>query len=310
MTIKELHNRLEDAFDVVGMIDKKTYLNALEKADKQLPTLPYETICVVALAYPKRIIKHTKTHLVPSFYTFGTDYHLVLKNRMKTILDRFEVNYTFGVDNHPYDERLAATLAGIGFFGKNQLIINKTYGSYMFLGIINIDLKLEKDIILTVDDDCGDCTICLSACPTQAITASGYDVSKCISFYNQSKRELTSFEMDKNYCLFGCDICQMVCPKNIKKGTVIHPEFELSGKEMVSIMSLFSDSEKTFKAQYENMAYLWKGKTMLMRNALLILNKQKNTLYNDLIESSIHKYTMPWYQNTAIKVLNNLKKEE
>lgn len=307
MTLEALKQRLSESFDLFGLIDKETYQSALKKKGKDSLDIPYDTIAVIGLSYPRRTIKHSLSHLVPSFYTFGQDYHEVLSNRVKQVFKDSPINYSYGIDNHPHDERLAAVLAGLGFFGKNQLIINDTYGSYIFLGMIFIDMKLSNPFVLEVLDDCGDCHICIDACPTGAIKESGYEMSKCISHFNQTKRPLTEFEMSKNYALFGCDICQMVCPKNINKGKKIHPEFELSGKEAVSVIDLFTLSDKAFKLKYQNMAYLWKGKTLLMRNALLVLNKTKNTLYNELIEASLMKYDMPWYQDTAQKVLKNLK---
>lgn len=120
---------------------------------------------------------------------------------------------------------------------------------------------------------------------------------------------MTDHEIQANYSLFGCDICQMVCPKNINKGIKVHPEFELSGKEMVSITDLFQFSEKEFNAQYTHMSYLWKGKTILMRNALTLLLKQNNRQYNDLIETSLKKQNASWYKETAIKILDKLKNE-
>ena len=87
---------------------------------------------VLGLSYPRRTLKHTDTHLVPSFYTFGKDYHLVLKRRIEEVMKPLNLKYISGVDNHPHNERLAAVLSGVGYFGKNQLIINKDYGTYMF----------------------------------------------------------------------------------------------------------------------------------------------------------------------------------
>ncbi|MDY0210880.1 MAG: DUF1730 domain-containing protein [Acholeplasma sp.] len=307
MTLEALKKILSDSFDVFGVMHKETYEKAMIEKEKPFPIIPYQTIVVVGITYPRRTLKHTKTHLVPSFYTFGQDYHEVLKTRIERCFEGLKVPYSYGVDNHPHDERLAAVLAGIGFFGKNQLIINDTFGSYLFLGMVFVDLKIDREFILEVIDDCKDCRICLDACPTKAISETGYEVSKCISHYNQTKRLLSDFEMDKNYALFGCDICQMVCPKNVKKGQKVHKEFELSGKEMVSIEDLFTLSEKQFKEKYAHMAYLWKGKTLLMRNALMLMNKSKNDLYYNLIESTLTKYSMPWYHETAKKVLKNLK---
>ena len=304
----ELYQAFQTQFDVVGVIRTKKYLEKAKSLGIIVPECNYQTMVVLGLAYPKRTIKHTKTHLVPSFYTFGQDYHTVLKDRIKDVMKDLPYPYELGVDNHPHDERLAATLAGIGYFGKNQLIINSEYGTYMFLGIVFIDIELLNEIVLDIHDDCGTCTKCIDACPVKALSEKGFEINLCMSHYNQAKRVLSDGEVDSNYALFGCDICQMVCPKNINKGIKTHPEFELSGKELVSVTDLFTDSDQVFKKKYEDMSYLWKGKTILMRNALTILLKKKNTLYNDLIEQSLHKYKMPWYQDTATRILEKLKK--
>ena len=309
MTSTELKELFETQFDVCGIIHTKRYIKEAQKMGKNVPSVDYQTMVVVGLAYPMRFFKHTNTHLVPSFYTFGSDYHQVLKNRIDKVMKNLPYAYQLGVDNHPHHERLAATLAGVGYFGKNQLIINKDLGTYMFLGIVFIDMSLENEYILEITDDCGTCRKCIDACPPGALFEGGFNVEHCMSHYNQTKKVLSDDEIDLNYSLFGCDICQMVCPKNIKKGTKVHVEFELSGKEMVSIVDLFANSEKGFKEKYSDMSYLWKGKTILMRNALTILHKQKNSNYNDLIELSILRHHAPWYQETAMKVLDKLKQK-
>lgn len=307
MTVEELNQRLSKHFDVVGIISTARYLEEARKMNKIVPDEIYPTMVVVGLAYPMRIIKHTSTHLVPSFYTFGSDYHLSMKNRIDHVMQEIGLPYKLGVDNHPHDERLAAVLAGIGFFGKNQLIINQTLGSYFFLGIILIDHTFNHEFMLDVTDDCGTCRKCIDACPTHALEEGIYHMDKCMSHYNQEKRILNEDEILANYALFGCDICQMVCPKNINKGKKVHPEFEISGKEMVSIVDLFTDSEKTFREKYQDMSYLWKGKTILMRNAAMLLLRHKNTQYNDLIEKTLEKHETTWYKDTVDPILNQLK---
>ncbi len=307
MTSKALRALFLEKFDVVGVIKSKTYIEEAKKMNKHYQDILYPTMVVLGLSYPKRIIKPTKTHLVPSFYTFGSDYHTVLKNRIKNVMDPLNIKYSLGVDNHPYDERLAAVLAKVGYFGKNQLIINKTYGTYMFLGVVFFDVEIDEEFILDIDDDCGTCRKCISACPTNALFDGGYDMHKCISFYNQEKIDLTEEQMEANYQLFGCDICQLVCPKNINKGQKVHPEFELSGKEMVSIMDLFELSNKDFSKKYDHMSYLWKGKTILLRNALMVMLRQKETTYIEQIEQSMDDLKPSWYLSTASKVLKRLK---
>jgi epoxyqueuosine reductase len=294
---------------LVGIIRTKDYLESARQMGKNVIQETYPTMVVLGLSYPKRTLKHTHTHLVPSFYTFGKDYHLVLKDRMMSVLNDLGIEYKLGVDNHNHDERLAATLAGLGFFGKNQLIINETYGSYFFLGLVFLNVEIESELKLTVNDDCGTCRKCIDACPTNALSEQGYRMDLCMSHYNQSKRILTDLEMDANYSLFGCDICQMVCPKNIQIVKQTHPEFELSGKEMVSIVDLFTDSEKTFKDKYADMPYLWKGKTVLMRNALLIIKRLNMKEHIDLIASGPDKSSILWYQDTLDRVLKALKED-
>ncbi len=308
MDSKVLEEAFLKRFDAVGIIKTSLYLEKARSLGIKVPHVDYPTLVVLGLAYPKRIIKHTKTHLVPSFYTFGSDYHTVLKNRIKDVMKTIEYPYLPGVDNHPHDERLAATLSGIGYFGKNQLIIHPEFGTYLFLGMVFIDVSIDKEMVMDVADDCGTCRICIDSCPVQALSEQGFDMNRCMSHYNQSKRMLSDAEINDNYALFGCDICQMVCPKNIHKGTKTHPEFELNGKEMVRVVDLFTDSDRVFRKKYEEMSYLWKGKTILMRNALMVLLKNKNTLYNDLIEQSLDQYKMPWYQDTAIRILEKLKR--
>jgi epoxyqueuosine reductase len=303
----QIHKVFKNEFDVVGVIKTDRYLSEAKKRGLIVPSESFKTLVVLALAYPKRIIHNSKTHLVPSFYTFGSDYHVVLKNRILKAMLNLPYKFNLGVDNHPHNERLAAVLAGIGFFGKNQLIINKDFGSYIFLGMVFIDTELDQEIINEVNDDCGDCVKCLQACPTKAITETGFEKDKCISYYNQAKRNLTDKEMTANYALFGCDICQVVCPKNIEKGKTIHPEFELNGKEKVSIKDLFTLSDKEFRNTYSNMSYLWKGKTILMRNAAILLAKHKNNLYNELLAKSISEKSPNWYVDSALKALTKLK---
>lgn len=307
MKTKDIFQAFSKAFDVVKIIKTDTYLNEATRMGKNVPHEKYPTMVVLGLAYPMRIIKHTPTHFVPSFYTFGQDYHDVLKNRIISAMREIPYDYKMGVDNNHHDERLAAVVSGLGYYAINQLIINKDFGSYIFLGVVFIDMKIDETTFFEPLDDCGDCHRCIDACPTKAISEKGFDVEACMSHYNQAKIVLNETQQMSNYSLFGCDICQMVCPKNIHKGTVIHPEFELSGKEMVSIVDIFCDSEKTFNEKYCNMAYLWKGKTMLMRNACMLLYRHNNQTYLPLIKDTLKKAYPSWYLEIAKKVVHKLE---
>ena len=178
---------------------------------------------VISLAYNYYSEEKQKDTEAPkiSLYAYGKDYHKVVK---KKLLYLFEwIKSTFGdvdgrvfVDSAPVLERDWAKRSGIGWVGKNTLLINPKKGSYFFLAEIIIDLDLHYDDPIT--DYCGTCTRCIDACPTEAISPHGYfmDGSKCISYLTIELKDAIPTEFsDKmaNY-MFGCDICQQVCPWN------------------------------------------------------------------------------------------------
>lgn len=153
-------------------------------------------------------------------YAYGTDYHFVIKDKLKTLLEELkqeigEINGRIFVDSAPVMERQWAAKSGIGWRGKNSLLINKNMGSFFFLAELIIDLELEPDG--PAKDYCGTCTRCLDTCPTEAILSPGVlDGSKCISYLTiELKNEIPSaFKEKTEGWIFGCDICQDVCPWN------------------------------------------------------------------------------------------------
>lgn len=304
--IKELRRAFENEFDLVGIIKTEEYLKEAKKLNINVPNEDYPTAFVLGLAYPKRIISASRNTCTASIYTYGEDYHHVLNRKIRKIMSDYSVKYWAGVDSHHHNERLAAVLAGLGFFGKNQLVINNRYGSFIFLGLVFVNLECDLEVKLEVNDQCGDCRICLDACPTKALQADGYDILKCISNYNQAKNVLDEEQIKHNYCLLGCDICQLVCPKNKNLKISNHDDFALTGKELVYYEDLFLLSEKTFRLKYQDMAYLWKGKTILMRNALTLLLRSKNVNYNHLVKASLTPDKPLYYLSLAQKIYEDL----
>lgn len=155
-----------------------------------------------------------------SKYAYGEDYHFVIKDKLKLLLQFIqeeigEVNGRVFVDSAPVMDKAWAVRSGLGWMGKNTNLINKKHGSFFFIAELIIDLELEVD--LPVLDHCGTCTACIDACPTQAIVAP-YEVdgSKCISYYTIELKDSIPNEMkDKmDEWIFGCDVCQDVCPWN------------------------------------------------------------------------------------------------
>jgi epoxyqueuosine reductase len=154
-------------------------------------------------------------------YAYGEDYHFVLKKKLKSLLQFMrdnigEVNGRCFTDSAPVLERDWAKRAGLGWTGKNTLLLRPGAGSYFFLAELILDLDLEPDAPMR--DHCGTCRRCIEACPTNAISPEGYllDASKCISYLTIELREAIpdAFRGKMENWFFGCDICQEVCPWN------------------------------------------------------------------------------------------------
>lgn len=164
-----------------------------------------------------------------SKYAYGTDYHDVIKNKLKQLLQLInenigEVHGRGFVDSAPVLDRAWAKKAGLGWIGKNANLISKKTGSFFFLAELIVDLELEYDVEPTADH-CGTCTRCIDACPTEAIVGPAIvDGSKCISYLTiELKNEIPKDFKDKmDGWMFGCDICQDVCPWN--RFSIIHNE--------------------------------------------------------------------------------------
>ncbi len=156
-----------------------------------------------------------------SQYAYGKDYHFVVKQKLKTLLNwiQEEIGEVYGrcfVDSAPVLERDWAKRSGVGWVGKNTLLIHPKQGSFFFLAELIIDLELDTDH--PIRDHCGTCTRCIDACPTEAISPEGYfmDGSKCISYLTIELKEAIpeEFKGKMDNWMFGCDICQQVCPWN------------------------------------------------------------------------------------------------
>jgi epoxyqueuosine reductase len=182
-------------------------------------------ISLVYNYYPEKdLAKNTDENETPPLkiakYAYGEDYHFVIKDKLKEFLDRIqkaigEVHGRAFVDSAPVLERTWAQKSGIGWIGKNSLLLNRSMGSFFFLAELIVDLDLTEDG--PIKDYCGTCTACMDACPTEAITQPYVvDGSKCISYFTiELKEEIPSSVKGKfENWIFGCDICQDVCPWN------------------------------------------------------------------------------------------------
>jgi len=171
--------------------------------------------------YPQQKLPESADNLKIAKYAYGEDYHFVIKDKLKEFLECLkeeigEVSGRVFVDSAPVMERQWAQKSGLGWKGKNSLLLNKTSGSFFFLAELIIDLPLAYDNP-TTKDYCGTCTRCIDACPTDAILQDNLiDGSKCISYLTIELKDAIpdDFKGKMKNWVFGCDICQDVCPWN------------------------------------------------------------------------------------------------
>jgi len=242
------------------------------------PRILYEnakTIIVVLLNYFPKETQHDLNAPVLSKYAYGIDYHFVLKEKLNELL-RFintEIKACNGrafVDSAPVLERAWAKRAGLGWIGKNSMLISKKKGSFFFIGELVLDIELPYADIKLVKNHCGNCTRCIDACPTQAIVANGViDARKCISYQTIENRG----DIDKSLKgkfenrIFGCDICQDVCPWNSKPEPHNELNFEPHPKLLQLTKEDWHNIEKpVFNELFKNSAVKRTGFKGIKRN--------------------------------------------
>jgi len=197
-----------------------------------------------------------------SKYAYGTDYHLVIKDKLFELL-RFiseqigEISGRAFVDSAPVLDRAWARRSGIGWIGKNSNLISKKSGSFFFLAELIVDLELEYDSPFEADH-CGTCTRCIDACPTEAILSPFIiDAKKCISYLTIELREEIpdNFNDKMDNWMFGCDICQDVCPWNKFSAPHSEPQFQPSENLLNMKRADWLDiTEDVFKTLFKNSA--------------------------------------------------------
>jgi epoxyqueuosine reductase len=253
-----------------------------------------KTIIVIIFPYQHRD-EHlrNKRHIV-SRSSWGIDYHLVIQENLKQIStylsNHYKANSITLVDNHMLHDRHMAMLAGLGHPGKNTLLINKTYGSFFFISSILTDIELDENEYNEEKpkDICGTCNKCLRACPTDAISEERYiNAKRCLAYITQSKELIEDEFIDKlSKFTFGCDFCQLACPYNKDIETDIFYKFQPIGKEVINVKNLYDLSNKEFKKQYGDLSGSFRGKNVLLRNALVISantnNKEDLSVINEI----------------------------
>ncbi|MEE0944195.1 MAG: QueG-associated DUF1730 domain-containing protein [Clostridia bacterium] len=203
-----------------------------------------------------------------SLYARGEDYHYVAERKLKELCGILESGgYTAKAycDTGALCDRHLAYLAGLGFMGKNRCLINTDYGSYTFIGYILTDAEIEESKPLNFS--CMDCGECIRACPGGALSEKGLDSSKCASYISQKKGALSAEEEEiirKSGSVWGCDICQVVCPHNKTAKLTDIEEFRINLIESIGLN--MADSNREFKKKYQNRAFSWRGYEVIKRN--------------------------------------------
>ena len=215
-------------------------------------------------------------------YARGRDYHRLMKRRMRNLVlalgDSLESGLAarWYVDDGPMLDRAAAARAGLGWFGKNTNILTAELGSWVFLGQIVTDLDLEPDPPLK--KTCGSCVKCIDACPTGAIVAPYViDNSRCISYLTIENRGPIPEELRPKMLdwVFGCDICQEVCPVNRKQRPTGEAAFSRQDMASVDLVEILEMTEEAFRERFAGTPVMRAKRTGLQRNACVALGNRR-----------------------------------
>lgn len=212
-------------------------------------------------------------NIIPNLarYTWGDDYHDVARKYLTQIIDFLKksepnANFEIHVDTSPLADRKMAIEAGLGFIGKNRCFIHPKFGSYVSIASILTSIPLPADA--PMNKTCLNCGACLQACPGQALQENRFCFENCKSYITQKKGEFTKTElaiMRKTPLIFGCDVCQEVCPHNRQAQSTPIPEFQ-NILTHIEESELNSMTNKEFKIKYGHKAFAWRGKKVLLRN--------------------------------------------
>ena len=239
-----------------------------------------KSVIVVLKNYSPKEFPFEQQKLKISRYALGKDYHDVVKLKLKQLLDQINqqmgpINGRCFVDSAPVMEKSWAVEAGLGWIGRNSLLLNKSLGSYFFIGEIIIDIELSYDT--PIKPFCGTCTACITACPANAIVSpSIIDSKRCISYHTiENKGEIPEIVSENmNGWVFGCDICQEACPWNKKLHSHQEVEFEpIQGMIEIKDNDWASLNESEFNIIFKNSAIKRTGYAGMMRNTSVSLNE-------------------------------------
>lgn len=260
-----------------------------------------QSIISIALNYYSQDkIAYDKSHQGNiSNYAWGKDYHKMMTKRLKRLAKWIESDFPaktkFYVDTGPILERSYAQKAGLGWIGKNTCLINRSYGSWIFLGEIITDLNLKPDS--EESDHCGTCTRCIDACPTDALVGGrNLDANRCIAYLTIEKRGLIpeNFRSEIGNHLAGCDICQDVCPWNARPIQTGYPEFFPRENRMnPDLDQLTKMNEDEFQNTFLASPIKRLKHQGMIRNAVIAMGNSKNKKFIEALNTLQEKSNDP-----------------
>lgn len=272
---EELKKVLEDKVN-------KNLITGMEEPDIEKRINPKlimkDASSIIVCAIPYYVGEKYESNI--SMYCHGLDYHLVIKEKLNKICEEIKskdekFEYKIFADNGPLVDRYLAYLAGLGYYGINNNLITDKYGSYVFIGYIVNNYNLEPDEKL--NKNCMKCNKCVKYCPGNAILGN-YELNpkRCLSYITQKKDEFSEEEkilIRDNKKVFGCDICQDVCPHNKRISKTEINEFIDNQITKLEYEEINSISNKEFKRRYGDRAFSWRGKNIIKRNMEIILEE-------------------------------------
>lgn len=309
-SIKEQHKKGHQSGFEHKVLEERIYPEKIFENPK--------SIISIALAYPSEIKnppKHIRGERRGEFAraSWGTDYHFVLQDYldrlvqyMKILFDK-DIEFKSMVDTGELIDVAVAARAGIGFIGKNGLLITKEYGSYIYLGEIITNIPFESD--LRVDYDCGECNRCIVGCPTKALLGNGeMNAKKCLSYQTQTKGYMPEeYRRKMGRVIYGCDICQMVCPYNQGIDFHLHEEMEPEyDKVRPKLEPLLTISNRDFKERFGEMAGSWRGKKPLQRNSIIALANFRDRSAIPTLLEIIENDSRPMIRGTAAWAISKI----
>ena len=276
-----------DRFDqwlAKGYAGEMDYLSrgAAKRRDTRLPFLPAKSAIVVGLDYGGKAPSGPVAR-----YARGDDYHDIMWKKLDSLHEWIDVELgrpvagKSYVDTGPILERDLARRAGLGWFGKNTMLVNPQIGSFFFIGALLIDLDLEQDAPFEAER-CGTCTRCIEACPTGAIVEERVlDATRCISYLTiEARGEIPlEFHHAMRESVYGCDICQDVCPWNVRFATDVRnesflPRPALAGKDATRLAAdILEMDDETFRASFRKSPMKRAKLSGLKRNASVVLSR-------------------------------------